>query len=117
MPSPKRPATTEEVVEEKVVAKTTGSDAPKEEVEDNKKVVEEIIQEDAKEEVIQTEAKEEDVAEEVNKKVKLYKVKFLENHEFSVGITKHNAKKGEVVQVELHLANLFASRKIAYMLG
>lgn len=60
---------------------------------------------------------EEVIAEAVAPKQKLYRIKFLENHEFYVGVEKHNAKKGDVLQVELHLANLFGQRKIAYMLS
>lgn len=60
---------------------------------------------------------EEVIAEAVAPKQKLYRIKFLENHEFYVGIEKHSAKKGDVLEVELHLANLFGQRKIAYMLS
>jgi hypothetical protein len=60
---------------------------------------------------------EEAIAEAVAPKQKLYRIKFLENHEFYVGIEKHSAKKGDVLEVELHLANLFGQRKIAYMLS
>jgi len=60
-------------------------------------------------------SKQEVIAEVVAPKQKLYKVKFLENHEFCVGTEKHTTKKGDVLKVELHLANLFGQRKIAYM--
>lgn len=57
------------------------------------------------------------VATMVDKKTKLVKVKFLENHTFNKGIQKIVAKKGDIHQVEPHLANKFLSRKIAYILG
>ena len=64
-----------------------------------------------------TPVEEEVIVEAVAPKQKLYRIKFLENHEFYVGVEKHSAKKGDVLEVELHLANLFGQRKIAYMLS
>lgn len=51
------------------------------------------------------------------KEPKLVKVKFIENHTFNKGIEKINAKVGQTLNVETHLANKFVSRKIAYIVG
>lgn len=45
------------------------------------------------------------------------KVQFIVNHSFSIGVTRYDMKKGDRMTVELHLANLFASRNIAYIVG
>lgn len=48
---------------------------------------------------------------------KLVKVQFIVNHSFSIGVVRHEMKKGDRMTVELHLANLFAQRNIAYIVG
>ena len=50
-------------------------------------------------------------------KAKLVKVRFIENHTFNKGINKLKCKKGDIEEVEPHLANKFVGRKIAYILG
>lgn len=61
-------------------------------------------------------AEEDAVVETVEKKAKLYKVKFLKNHEFFVGTEKHTCKKDDVLKVEIHMANLFSQRQIAFII-
>ena len=58
-----------------------------------------------------------DEVEVVAKKAKLYKVRFLKDHEFNIGIEKFHAKKGDAMEVELHVANTLAERNIAHHLG
>ena len=142
MPTPRKtPANNKAVVEEKdvknpeeVIAETPVVETAKEDA-----VVEQVIEEkvDTTAEVVETETQkekednpkeakvsekitpveEEVIAEAVAPKQKLYRIKFLENHEFYVGVEKHSAKRGDVLEVELHLANLFGQRKIAYVLS
>lgn len=57
------------------------------------------------------------IVEAVAKKVKMYKVKFIEKHEFNVGGVLNKCKKGDVLSVELHIANQLSQRKLAYILG
>lgn len=123
---------TEKVVEEQVIEEV--AETTKEEKVDTTDEVVETGKEDEVEKAETQKAKEDNpkeakvsekiapveeevIAEAVAPKQKLYRIKFLENHEFYVGIEKHSAKKGDVLEVELHLANLFGQRKIAYMLS
>jgi hypothetical protein len=46
-------------------------------------------------------------------KGKLYEVKFLKNHEFSIGVVAYSKKRDEKMKVERHLANRFSQRGIA----
>lgn len=48
---------------------------------------------------------------------KRVKVTFIKDHTYSVGLDKFDMKKGDKAIVELYLANLFASRNIAYITG
>jgi nucleoid-associated protein YgaU len=45
------------------------------------------------------------------------KVQFIVSHSFNIGVVRYDMKKGDRMMVELHLANLFASRNIAYIVG
>jgi len=48
---------------------------------------------------------------------KFVKIHFVVDHTFSIGVQKHEMKKGDRMQVELHLANILSERKIAYIIG
>ena len=48
---------------------------------------------------------------------KRVKVTFIKDHQYSVGLDKFDMKKGDKAIVELYMANLFASRNIAYITG
>lgn len=75
----------------------------KEEVEKNKKLEDQL--------------KEAAIVQVQENKVKLVKVKFIENHTYNRGVEKIFAKVGDITQVEPHLANKFVQRKLAYILG
>lgn len=51
------------------------------------------------------------------KKARLTKVKFIKDHSFQTGVTKHNCSKDDVLEVEPHLANKLVSRQIAFIIG
>ena len=73
----------------------------------------------AAEVVEEAEAGKNPIAEAVveKKEVKLYKVKFVKNHEFNLGLNKVSAKKDETKFVELHIANKLTQRNIAVIIG
>ena len=48
---------------------------------------------------------------------KFVKVHFVQDHTFSIGVQKHEMKKGDRMQVELYIANTLSERKIAYIIG
>jgi hypothetical protein len=43
------------------------------------------------------------------------RVTFIVDHDFNIGTVRHEMKKGDKMKVELHIANLFAQRSIAYI--
>ncbi len=47
----------------------------------------------------------------------MVKVKFIKAHDFNVGPKKYSARKDDRLLVEMHLANKFVSRQIAYIVG
>jgi pyridoxine/pyridoxamine 5'-phosphate oxidase len=48
--------------------------------------------------------------------VRKVKVKFIKDHTFNINTDKFQMKKDQTMKVELHLANTFAQRNIAYIL-
>lgn len=45
------------------------------------------------------------------------KVKFLKDHTFNIGTKKYEMLKGQTLEVEIHLANGFAARSIAFLVN
>lgn len=58
-----------------------------------------------------------EVVEASAKKGKWVKVSFIQAHTFNIGTQRIEAKKGDRMDLELHLANLFAERRIAFIIS
>lgn len=103
--------------------KLSQEQAIKDKIEEDKRKAEEAnaklkAEQEKKEKMAeQNKISEEKTAELAEKKVRTVKVKFIEDHTFQVGTDQTKAKKGDVISVEIHTANKFVSRKIAYILG
>lgn len=89
-------------------------DEPQKEQDKSNEALKEEVQ---KKEKLEQQMKQTAVAQVQENKVKLVKVKFIENHVYNRGSEKINARVGDVKEVEPHLANKFVQRKLAYILG
>lgn len=49
------------------------------------------------------------------KKARMYEIKFVQNHTFSIGISTYTKEKGEKMKVEKHIANRLSTRGIAVL--
>jgi hypothetical protein len=54
--------------------------------------------------------------EEASNGARMVRVRFVKDHTFNIGTETFSYKAGDTAKVELHLANLFSQRNIAYIL-